>query len=67
VSGILTDTLCLRSRGVMQLGFLLLIATPVLRVIIALVGFARQRDRTYVLVSLIVLAALMYSLLGGRF
>jgi len=48
--------------AVIQLGVLLLIATPVARVIFAVVGFALERDRLYVAVSLTVLAVLMVSL-----
>ena len=65
VSGILTDAWSLRSRGVIQLGLLLLIATPVARVIFSLIAFALERDLTYVVVTLIVLAVLLYSLAGG--
>jgi uncharacterized membrane protein len=42
---------------------LLLIATPVLRVMMALLGFALERDRLYSTVSLIVLLILAYSLM----
>ncbi|MBI3990079.1 MAG: DUF1634 domain-containing protein [candidate division NC10 bacterium] len=66
VSGIVTDALSLRSRGVIQLGLLLLIATPVARVAFSVFAFARQHDRPYVLVTLIVLALLISSLAGGR-
>jgi uncharacterized membrane protein len=44
---------------------LLLIATPVARVMFAVVGFAMERDPLYVLLTLIVLAVLLYSLLGS--
>jgi uncharacterized membrane protein len=66
VSGIVRDALALRGRGLIQLGLLLLIATPVARVAFSVVAFAMQRDRLYVVVGLIVLAVLMYSLMGGR-
>ncbi len=66
VSGIVTDALELRSRGIIQLGLLLLIATPVMRVAVAGVAFAQERDRIYVLVALIVLGLLSYSLCGGQ-
>ena len=66
VSGIVRDALALRGRGLIQLGLLLLIATPVARVAFSVVVFVMQRDRLYVVVALIVLAVLMYSLLGGR-
>ena len=46
---------------IIQLGILLLIATPVARVAFALVAFAIERDRLYVAVSLIVLAVLLFS------
>jgi uncharacterized membrane protein len=49
--------------AVIQVGVLLLIATPIARVVFAVVGFALERDRFYVAVSLAVLAVLMASLL----
>ena len=51
--------------AIVQLGLLLLIATPVARVAFTLVAFALQRDRLYVLVTTIVLALLLYGLLFG--
>jgi uncharacterized membrane protein len=47
------------------LGVLLLIATPIARVVFSIIAFALQRDRTYILVTLIVLGVLSYSLFGG--
>jgi uncharacterized membrane protein len=64
VAGIVGRSLDLSGRGVIQLGLLLLIATPVARVLAAWVAFLRQRDWTYVLVASVVLAALLYSLMG---
>lgn len=64
--GIVRDAFSWRPQGLIQLGLLLLIATPVARVALSVVAFALERDRTYVLVTLIVLALLMYSLTGGR-
>jgi uncharacterized membrane protein len=49
-------------EAVIQLGVILLIATPIARVVFAVVGFALERDRLYVAVSLTVLAVLMVSL-----
>jgi uncharacterized membrane protein len=54
----------LRGRGLIQLGVLLLIATPVARVAVSLVAFLRQRDRTYALVTAFVLLVLLASLSG---
>jgi uncharacterized membrane protein len=47
---------------VIQLGLLLLIATPVVRVILAGIGFLMERDQLYFWVSATVLAVLLYSL-----
>src|SRR5512147_2535787 len=65
VEGILKAAFALRSRGLIQLGLLLLIATPVARVVFSIFAFALQRDRIYIVVTLIVLAVLIYSLAGG--
>lgn len=62
VSGIVKDARALDGRGLIQLGLLLLLATPVARVAFSVVAFGLQRDRTYVVVTLIVLAVLLYSL-----
>ena len=44
-----------------QLGLLLLIATPVVRVILCVIGFARQHNILYVAVSTVVLVILIPS------
>ena len=62
VSGIVTGAVSWHSRGLILFGLLLLIATPVARVAFSVVAFALQRDRAYVVVTLIVLAVLLYSL-----
>jgi uncharacterized membrane protein len=66
MSGIVRDALTLRGRGIIQLGLLLLIATPVARVAFSVAAFAFQRDRLYVVVTLVVLAILLYSLTSGQ-
>jgi uncharacterized membrane protein len=66
LSGIVQDVLALRGRGIIQLGLLLLIATPIARVAFSVVAFSVQRDRLYVVVTLIVLAILLYSLTSGQ-
>jgi uncharacterized membrane protein len=54
------------SRAIVQLGLVLLIATPVARVALTLVAFVLQRDGVYVLVPTIVLALLLYGLFWSR-
>jgi uncharacterized membrane protein len=51
-------------EAVIQLGVVILIATPIARVLLSLVAFALQRDRTYVVVTLIVLVVLLAGLFG---
>lgn len=64
VHGVVAGALTLHSRWIIQLGLLLLIATPVARVALSLTAFSLQRDRTYIVVTGIVLGLLLYSLLG---
>jgi uncharacterized membrane protein len=54
----------LRPQSIIQVGILLLILTPILRVALALVGFAMERDRQYVVISAIVLGLLLFSFRG---
>ncbi len=65
VRGILKNTREGHARGIIQLGVLLLIATPVVRVAFSVFAFALEKDRMYVIFTLIVLSVLMYSLLGA--
>lgn len=55
----------LRPLGLIMLGLLLLIATPVARVIFSIAAFTLQRDYLYVMFTIFVLAVLLYSLLSG--
>lgn len=55
------------SRGIIQLGLLLLIATPIVRVAISLLAFLWRRDFTYMAIASFVLLGLLYSLLGAYF
>lgn len=66
VVGIAREALEPRSRGVIQLGLLVLVATPVVRVAFSVFAFAAQRDRTFVVITLAVLAVLCFSLFGMR-
>jgi uncharacterized membrane protein len=67
IAGVLRGVPRLDAKSVIQLGILLLIATPVTRVIFCIVGFARQDDRLYIGISTGVLIILTYSLFrGGR-
>jgi uncharacterized membrane protein len=65
VSGILHEAGKFHGRGLIQLGLLILIATPVARVLFSVFAFIYEKDWTYVAITMIVLAMLCYSLFGG--
>jgi uncharacterized membrane protein len=62
---IVRSAIALRARSIIQTGVLLLIATPIARVAVSLGGFVFERDGKYVIITAIVLAILLYSLLSG--
>jgi uncharacterized membrane protein len=64
LAGIAHGVLKLSGSAVIQLGLLLLIATPIARVLFSAVAFAFERDYLYVAFTLAVLGVLAYSLLG---
>jgi uncharacterized membrane protein len=66
IAGIVRGALALDSKAIVQLGLVLLIATPVVRVAFMLIAFVVQRDRVYIAISGLVLALLLYGLLLGR-
>jgi len=65
VHGIVRSAFSGQARSIMQLGLLLLIATPVARVVFSIFAFAVERDHMYVGFTLIVLSVLLYSLFGS--
>ena len=65
VHTILIEATQLRSRSVIQFGLLLLIATPVARVLFSLIGFIIEKDKVYIFITTIVLAILCCSLFSG--
>jgi uncharacterized membrane protein len=65
VHGIVRSAFAGKSLGIMQLGLLLLIATPIARVIFSVFAFAIEGDRMYVIFTLLVLGVLLYSLFGS--
>lgn len=64
--GIARGVIALRADAIVQLGLVLLIATPVARVALTLVAFLIQRDRLYIGVTALVLTLLLYGLIWGK-
>ncbi len=66
VADVLRGVARMQGPALVMLGLLVLIATPVMRVAISILAFLAQRDRTYVIITSLVLALLLTSfLLGG--
>lgn len=55
----------LEGMAIIQLGILLLILTPLVRIIFALIGYIKEKDYTYVIISAIVLGIMVVSFLMG--
>jgi uncharacterized membrane protein len=62
--GIFHNAFSFHSLGLIQLGILLLIATPITRVAFSVFAFAEERDWMYVGITILVMALLLYSLLA---
>ena len=52
-----------QARSIIQFGLLLLIATPIARIIFSIVGFLLEKDYLYVIITTTVLAIIIGSLL----
>ncbi len=65
IPGIFHEASAFSGRGLIQLGLLILIATPIARVTFSAFAFFYERDWKYVVFTLVVLGLLLYSLLGG--
>ncbi len=62
VPQIVQKAVALYPLGLIQLGLLLLIATPVARVVFSVLGFVLERDWMYVVITMLVLGLLIYTL-----
>jgi len=66
VDGVVKAVATADPEAVIQLAVLLLIATPVARVVFALIAFGIERDRLYIAVSALVLAVLLFGFLRSQ-
>ena len=60
-----TSLLNFEGVAIIQLGILLLIFTPLVRILFALIGYIKEKDYTYVVISVIVLGIMLVSFLMG--
>lgn len=63
--GIFKGFFTAKPAGIIQFGVLLLILTPILRIIFSLVAFVVEKDRLYICITLIVLSIILASTFGG--
>ncbi len=56
--------LALDPPSIIVVGLLVLLATPVMRVAVSIIAFALEEDRTYVTITTLVLAILLFSIFG---
>jgi uncharacterized membrane protein len=62
-ASILSGLLSLDPSSIIQLGLLILLATPVVRVALSLFLFAAEKDKLFVYLTAVVLAILLFSML----
>jgi uncharacterized membrane protein len=65
-NGILQGILTGRGRAIIQAGIILLIATPVIRVIFSAIGFIIEKDHLYTFITMLVLFIILSSMLSGH-
>lgn len=65
-SGIWHGILEFRGRAIIQAGIVLLIATPVMRILVSGIGFIAERDYLYTGISVLVLLIILISALSGH-
>jgi uncharacterized membrane protein len=66
VPGVINGILTFRGRAIIQAGIILLIATPVIRVVFSAIGFILEKDYLYTGITLIVLFIIIISALSGH-
>jgi uncharacterized membrane protein len=64
--GILHGIITFRGRAIIQAGIILLIATPVIRVVFSAIGFVLEKDHLYTGITLAVLLIIVISMLSGH-
>ena len=65
LQGIITGACQMREENWIQMGVIVLLLTPILRVILSLFDFAIQHDWLYIVVTTIVLAVIVANSVGG--
>lgn len=64
--GVFEGVIHFKGQAIIQLGIMLLIATPIIRVVFSAIGFVLERDRLYTFISLLVLLIIIMSTITGH-
>ena len=64
--GLVNGALNLKGQAIIQIGIILLIATPILRVLFSAIGFMFEKDYMYVGISVLVLCIIFISAVSGH-
>lgn len=66
LTGIVTGICALKPAAIMMGGLFLLLLTPVLRVVVSIYSFIKEKDMLYVVLTTIVLLILIFSFIMGH-
>ncbi|MHB8207987.1 DUF1634 domain-containing protein [Mucilaginibacter sp.] len=64
--GLINGIINLKGRSIIQAGIILLIATPILRIVFSTISFVLEKDYLYIGISLLVLLIIIISSIGGH-
>jgi uncharacterized membrane protein len=64
--GIVHGIIAGRGRAIIQAGIILLIATPIIRVVFSAIGFALEKDHLYLGITFLVLLIILASMFSGH-
>ena len=65
IGDVINGVLVLDAVSVIQLALLILLATPILRVVFSILAFMIERDYLYVFITLIVLIIIVFNIFNG--
>ena len=65
IGDVIRGVLVLDAISVIQLSLLILIATPIMRVVVSVIAFAIEKDYLYVIITLVVLSIIIFNIFNG--
>jgi uncharacterized membrane protein len=65
IPDILHGAMTLNGPSIIQLAVIILIATPIFRIAFSVFAFAIERDKMYVIITLIVLSVILFGIFSG--